>query len=296
MSISRQNLSIIIVTFKSENVIDDCIKSINDQIKIIIVDNSNDLKFKENIEKKYKNVQCILSKKNVGMGAGNNIGLNYIKTDYAFILNPDVILENDTIDKIFYEIQKIESFGIIAPISDNNNYPNYKFDKKKNHSFHSSMPFQVKSVDGYAMLLNLKRLNQKKTFENLNFFDENFFMYLENDDLCKRVIDNDENIYVVPQSKIKHLGAKAVNEKYNFEVELSRNWHWIWSKFYFNKKHYGYFLALCNGLPTFFSSLIKFIFYLIINNSEKKLIYLHRLKGYLNALKGKKSWYRPTII
>jgi len=100
----------------------------------------------------------------------------------------------------------------------------------------------------------------------------------------------------VPQSKIKHLGAKAVNEKYNFEVELSRNWHWIWSKFYFNKKHYGYFLALCNGLPTFFSSLIKFIFYLIINNSEKKLIYLHRLKGYLNALKGKKSWYRPTII
>ena len=70
MSISRQNLSIIIVTFKSENVIDDCIKSINDQIKIIIVDNSNDLKFKENIEKKYKNVQCILSKKNdllVGM-------------------------------------------------------------------------------------------------------------------------------------------------------------------------------------------------------------------------------------
>ena len=47
-----------------------------------------------------------------------------------------------------------------------------------------------------------------------NYFDENFFMYLENDDLCKRVIDAKEYIYVAPNSKIKHLGGKAVNVKY----------------------------------------------------------------------------------
>ena len=51
MSISRQTLSVVIVTFKSDQVIHDCIKSIPDQVKIIIVDNSNDKKFKENIEK-----------------------------------------------------------------------------------------------------------------------------------------------------------------------------------------------------------------------------------------------------
>ena len=52
MSISRQNLSAVIVTFKSDQVIHDCIQSISDQIKIIVVDNSNDRKFKENLEKK----------------------------------------------------------------------------------------------------------------------------------------------------------------------------------------------------------------------------------------------------
>ena len=57
MLISRQNLSVVIVTFKSDQVIDSCIQSISNQIKIIIVDNSNDKKFKENIEKKYKNVR-----------------------------------------------------------------------------------------------------------------------------------------------------------------------------------------------------------------------------------------------
>ena len=98
MSISRQTLSAVIVTFKSERVIHDCIKSIPNEIKIIVVDNSNDTKFKENIEKKYDNVECILSPNNLGMGSGNNLGLKHVKTDYAFILNPDVILEPNTIN------------------------------------------------------------------------------------------------------------------------------------------------------------------------------------------------------
>ena len=81
MSISRQTLSAVIVTFKSDQVIHDCIQSISDQIKIIIVENSSDFKFKENIEKKYNNVKCILSSRNLGMGTGNNLGLKYVKTE-----------------------------------------------------------------------------------------------------------------------------------------------------------------------------------------------------------------------
>ena len=64
MSISRQNLTVIIVTFKSEKVIHDCIQSIDSEIKILIIDNSNSKIFKENLEKKYENVSCILSEKN----------------------------------------------------------------------------------------------------------------------------------------------------------------------------------------------------------------------------------------
>ena len=63
------------------------------------------------------------------------------------------------------------------------------------------------------MLLNLSRLNKMENFKNKKYFDENIFLYLENDDLCKRIIENGENIYIVPKSKIKHLGAKGVDEK-----------------------------------------------------------------------------------
>ena len=82
----------------------------------------------------------------------------------------------------------------------------------------------VNSVDGFAMFLNLKRLKQLENFKNNKFFDENIFLYLENDDLCKRIIKNNENIYIVPKSNIQHLGASAVNKKYNDQIELSRNY------------------------------------------------------------------------
>ena len=75
MSISRQNLSIVIVTLKSEKIIDKCLKSIDKKIPIIVVENSKNKKFKEELERKYQNLKCILSNSNLGMGAGNNIGI-----------------------------------------------------------------------------------------------------------------------------------------------------------------------------------------------------------------------------
>ena len=294
MSISRQTLTIVIVTFRSEKVIDNCIKSISDQIKIIVVDNSNDQNLKDSLEKKYENVECILSSSNLGMGSGNNLGLNNVKTDYALILNPDVILQENTISEIINESKKIESFAVLAPLSEDQKNPNYKIIQNDKKNINNLNPFKVKSVDGFAMLLNLKEINQIDDFRNKKYFDENFFMYLENDDFCKRLSQCNQNIYIIPKSKIKHLGAKAVSDEYAYEVELSRNWHWIWSRFYYNKKYYGFLYALINGLPVFLSATAKVLFYFFINK-KKKQIYLQRCRGYLNALFGKKYFYRPKI-
>ena len=117
MSISRQNLSAVIVTLKSENVIHECIKSINQNIPIIVVENSNNQRFKEDLESQYKNLKCILSKSNIGMGAGNNIGIKSAKTDYVYILNPDATLESNTLDEIFLASKKIPEFSILSPIN-----------------------------------------------------------------------------------------------------------------------------------------------------------------------------------
>ncbi len=299
MSITRQNLSIVIVTLKSEGVIFKCLDSLSANIPIFIIENSNNFEFKNNVEKKYNNVQCILTEKNLGMGSGNNIGIRHVKTDYVLVLNPDVILQPDTLEELMLSSQKINDFAILSPVSINNEYPNYRLNKNSKLNEINTLPFKVHSVDGYAMLFNKKIINGmlKNEFnnKNKNYFDENIFMYLENDDLCKRVKKYNGDIFITPKAKIKHLGAKAVNEKYRGEVELSRNWHWIWSKFYYNKKHYGFIDALIKGLPQFLLSMLKFIFFKIIQNENKKKIYFNRASGFFNALIGKPSWYRPKL-
>jgi GT2 family glycosyltransferase len=292
MSLSRQNLSIVIVTYKSEAVVHDCINSIGNNVEIIVIENSNNLKFKENLEKKYSNVSCVLSLKNVGMGAGNNIGIKRVKKDYILILNPDVILENTTIDILISASINISSYAVLAPISSDPNYPNYELLDKKIKCIDPKEPQKVINVDGYAMLFNKKKLDKIFLKE---YFDENFFMYLENDDLCKRIIDANEDIYIVPNAKIKHLGGQAVDVKYNNEVEFSRNWHWIWSKFYYQEKHYGYLDAFLRGLPKFITSLIKYFFYTIVRKKFNQKVYFNRASGFFNAAKKKPSWYRPKI-
>ena len=222
------------------------------------------------------------------MGTGNNIGIKVADTEYVLILNPDVILEKNAIEELLLASSKLSNFTILAPLE--KNFANYgMFGGRTLNKSLDDAPFKVDFVDGFAMLLNKKQLKEKA------YFDENFFMYLENTDLCKRIFNNEGSIFVVPKSIVNHLAAKAVDKKFADEVEFSRNWHWIWSKFYFNKKHFGFFKAFYEGAPRYFLSMIKFIFYLLINNKKKKKIYFNRASGFYNALLGRSSWYRPNL-
>ena len=156
MSISGQNLTVVIVTLKSEQVVEGCINSIEPNIPIIIVENSNNIVFKKKIEDKFKNVQCVLTEENLGMGRGNNIGIKLAKTDYVYILNPDVVLDKNTLQNIYLASKEIEDFSILTPLNLNKDFPNWKNNISNNYN--NLKPFKVDSVDGYSMLINKKNL------------------------------------------------------------------------------------------------------------------------------------------
>ena len=285
MQITKENLTIIIVTIKSQNIIDDCLKSIDPDIKKIIVENSSDQEFIDSLKKKYKNIECYLTGNNLGMGAGNNFGIKKSNTRYVMILNPDTILKPNTLSQIF-DVSKDLDFAILSPISDNKHYPNYKIDNDSKQN--NNHLFEVDQIDGYSMILDKKQFNEK-------FFDEKIFMYLENDDLCLRSKKDNKKIYIYSKSFISHLGAKAVDEKYFDQLEFSRNWHWNWSKFYFRKKHYGLIKAFSFGILVFIKSIFKSLFFLIMNNKFKSKLYYYRASGFMNAALNKSSWFRPRL-
>ena len=279
---SYNKITVVINTFHSEDKIDQCLNSIDPKIKIVIIENSNNANFKYKLEKKYLNVSCYLAGENLGYAKGNNLGLSKVITEYALILNPDAYLENDTINNLINSAKKCNAFAIIGP---------GKQDEYSNKNLDDTKPdiFEVDYVKGFAMFLNMKE------FKDIGFFDENIFIYLEEMDLCKRLKINNKKIFLAQDVIIHHVGGSSHNAKINFEMELSRNWHWMWSTFYYNKKHFGYFSSIIRVSGKFFSSLIKMIFYYLVFDKTRQKIYFQRFSGLINSILGRKSWYRPKL-
>ena len=152
----KKKVTFIIVTYRSQNVIHRCIKSIDSKIKIIVIENSNNFSIKKDLEKKYSNVKVVISGKNLGYGRGNNLGLKKVTTQYAFIINPDAYLDKNTLPEIKKSMQLLnDDFSIIAPnLKTNFGY----FSKKQKNQIINKNFFQVDYIEGFAMLLNLKKI------------------------------------------------------------------------------------------------------------------------------------------
>tara|TARA_B100001741_G_scaffold218776_1_gene181430 strand:+ start:31 stop:891 length:861 start_codon:yes stop_codon:yes gene_type:complete len=283
MDLNLNNITFIIVTYKSHNVIFNCLNSLPRNSNKIVIENSKDINLKKDLESKYDNIEVILNE-NIGMGASNNIGIIKSKTKYAYIINPDATFKSDTFEKLIKSTEAINDFAILSPVNSNSNYPNFK--NKITSKFDKEDIFEVDTIDGFSMLLN------KEKFHNEDLFDENIFLYLENDDLCLRTKKKNEKIYIINNSIIDHIGASSSNFNQNKEIEYLRNWHWMWSKFYFNKKHKGYLNAFFKIFFNLISAKIKFVYYFLTFNSHKKKIYQMRILGLLNSMLLKKSFYR----
>ena len=286
---SIKDITIVITSFKSEKKIRKCLNSIDKQCHVINVENSNDLEHKKNIEKEFNNVRCILAGENLGYGKANNIGLKEVKTKYALILNPDTELFPKTLEIFLLATEQRPDFAILSPniVEDKKNYTyetKYLFDEP------ISLDIRVvKTVKGFAMFLNLSE------FKDVGFFDERIFIYLEEIDLCMRLFKKNKKIYWIANIPIYHEGGQSHDSSVNEEMELSRNWHWMWSTFYYNKKYKGFFKSFLIILPNLSSAILKILFYSVFYNKKKKDIYFHRYSGLINAVMGKNSWYRPKV-
>jgi GT2 family glycosyltransferase len=270
------DITVVIVTFKSEHKIYSCLDSIPDNLKIIIVENSSDKSFKKNVEEYRSNVECFILNENYGYAYANNFGLSKIKSKYGLVLNPDTRLTKNTINKFLNTASNYKNFWLIGPEQ------NFEKNLSKNDIR------ETKTIKGYAMFFNIEKFN------NI-FFDENFFLYFEEIDLCKSVLSKKGLILIDKNIIVEHDGGSSVDTQFQHELDKNRNWHWMWSTFYFHKKYKGLFISLIIILPKFISALFKFFLYKILNKTKGKEIYYCRLSGILNSIRGNKSWYRPRL-
>lgn len=276
-------ITIGIVTFRSEKVIFECLDSIKKIKNIIILDNSFDKLLKKKIISKYPYIKIFLSKKNLGYGVANNILIKKSKTQFVFILSPDVILEKNCEKNLLSSIKKLKkNFAILSPDDQKMTYG--YFDRTK---FPRKKLLKCDFVVGSALLIN------KNKMKKIGLFDENIFLYYEDRDLCKRIKFVNENVYVDKTSKINHFGAKSTN--IGSEFEKCRNWHLMWSSVYFDRKYLFFLIFYAKNLFLLLSLTLRIIFYTVLLDKKKAMYKQYRLSGAYNSLIGKSSWYRPKI-
>ena len=257
------NVSVIIVNYNTKELTLNCINSIYEQTKdvlfeVILVDNNSSDGSIEVITKKFPNVICIKNDSNLGFGKANNIGVSRAKGKYIFLLNSDTVLKNNTI-KLFFDFHERNSESMITGgyLRDENenfmisyssftkplvgllrlayiNFPalqnlRMKLLPNKTQTIPHTEIISVDFVTGADLFM------KKTDFDSLYGFDENFFMYYEDEDLCYRAKNHGIICKILPEPNIIHLETRSPVQS-DFKILIREK-----SFFYFMRKKYSCF-------------------------------------------------------
>lgn len=254
-------VSVIIVNYKSTQVLLNCLNSIRKSkpktsYEIIIIDNDKKSN-RAKLTQKFKNINYHKNRSNQGFGAANNLGSRLARGKYLFFLNPDTLIQSKTIDTLAKYLSSHKQTAVAAPLllgPDHQPYPlqgtqkltptraifafsvlNKLFPQNPiSRNFwlkdtNRSQPHQVAVVPGSAFMI------KKSVFEQIGAFDENYFLYFEESDLCLRVGDSGYKLSIIPQAKVVHTWAHSTKK----ENQNSINRHFNSSRYYYFKKNFG---------------------------------------------------------
>jgi len=286
----KMNLTIIMVNYKCDkNKLNACLKSINIKVKVLIVDHSHDLK-EDQIDIPNNVSLKIIKNKNLGNGAGINYGLENAKTKYVLYLDIDTILSDNFFIKLENAVNAVQEFAVIAP-KINDFYDDKKIKNYGNLSiskfFYNKIFYKIKKetklpeninhvffVSGSIMLIN-KELILNKNIK----FDENIFMFFEEDDFFHQCFKLNLKIFLIDNIEAIHLDGSVLDNTLNYEC--FKKWHWEWSKYYFLNKHYNKILILFLALKNLIKFYIKIIFYYYLDKKKLK-IFQSRIDGLIS--------------
>jgi len=279
----NNDVTVILLTHKSKNLALKYIAPIYNHFNIIIIDNSNDLTLENDVKKNYPKI-IIRFMPNNGYGAAINFGSRLVQTKYFLISNPDLTgINNDNILKFVHAAKKLKDrFSVLGP-----HYLNAD-PKSLRQTIDYNNISEMKFLSGACMFFN------KKNFELTGGFDENIFLYFEENDFCKRSHKVNKN-YQINYIKVKHDVGNSVETK-SEEEKLQQNnlrtWHFIWSKFYYYRKHYGFMFSFIFFIPIIIRINFRLILYYLIKDKKNLVKYKIRKSGLYNSILGKKSFYR----
>jgi GT2 family glycosyltransferase len=224
------DITLIYVAHKSDQIIKkniDIIKLFN----TIVVDNSKSI-YLEKYLKNFDNIKFI-SSANFGFGHANNLAVKHARTPYVFIISPDIFFTINSLEILYKQFLLFGNTGVAGPSL---------FDEKNLRRSNSSLSFIKKKIYRNSFekkiynklcqnqtegnlscdyIIGCSMLFKRSFFLEIGGFDERFFIYYEDNDICDRINANNKMVLEVPSSKMIHLQGKSTKSNFITSTLLS---------------------------------------------------------------------------
>jgi GT2 family glycosyltransferase len=314
------DLSIIIVCHKGWPRLYKCLEALNSftgatfSIEVIVVDNKSEDEEILKIEKQFPKFRFIYNKINGGFANGSNLGARHASGDFILFLNPDTVAAESEIEKLLNTAKQNREFTLVSckqlsekgkesiaygPFPDLFNLTGFQ------RAIFKSLRPQTKNpvpdisfpdwISGSVVLI------RQDTFNKLNGFDEDYWLYFEDVDLCKRIRDSSGKTAFCNFVTIEHNhgGSSRINSKTTnltkTEVYISRHVYISKNKRGIEKLLIQTFLVINNLISGSLMALLGVVFFFIPKVYSRTLIYCN-LINYYSASLFRLSWISPRSV
>lgn len=214
----------IILNYNGNGHVIECLRSVIQSnypnLEIVFVDNNSQDGSLEEAKITFPKINFIKNPKNIGFAAGVNIGIRFAlekMADYVFLLNPDAIIEKNTIRGLAGVYKKNQNIGIVAPVIWRKGVEKIWFSGGqiswlRMKALHQREPIQEKTyktkyVSGCATMI------KKEVFKRVGLFDENYFLYYEDADFCLRARKAGFYTVVTGEARAEHAEKSELDKK-----------------------------------------------------------------------------------
>lgn len=247
------DLSVVVVSFNTRQILIDCLESLYARTREIafetfVVDNASIDGSPQAVRERFPDVRLIRNYANLGFSAANNLAIRQCEGRYVVLLNSDTLLVENCFRKIVAFMDAHPEFSIITPqvIDKDDRVCSMRFweDTPKDafwrilgkydvagekEKMGTIEPKEVETIGGSCFAV------RRSLFETIGLLDENFFLYNEEDDFCRRARRRGQKVCYYPDASIKHLHGQSTHQPEIREKVIVETYK---SNLYFYSKHY----------------------------------------------------------
>jgi len=231
-------VTVVLVTFHSAHCAAELGRALAGFPHVTLVDNASTDDTLAQFGKHIPQANLLANERNLGFGAANNRGIWAAETEFVLLLNPDCVLDAQAVSQLVRCADAFPDAALVGPqLLGRSGQPDISYTWAPNswaaQGPGADGPTCVGFISGACMLI------RREAMQRVKGFDEGFFLYYEDTDLCLRLAQQFGALIVAPQARVTHLSRGSSGGKGRLKAEYMRGYHHIQSKFLFNLKHQG---------------------------------------------------------